>query len=833
MIQQALAGLKVLDLTHYIAGPYCTKLLADYGAEVVKIERPGGDGARRLGPFPKDVAHAERSGIFLHLNTNKRSVGLDLRDAKDRALLEEMVAWADVVAENFRPGVMDRLGLGYERLSAINPGLVMVSISDFGQTGPYRDYRGSEIVDYAIGGCYHVNGQADREPLKLGGSVVQYLAGAHAAAATMVALLGRPFRDHGDHIDISIAETQAGSPDRRSPMLVGYQYTGEVNRRGRQATHTRPCKDGYVNVLVTAMMLERVYDLIGKPELKRDPRFQDPASALRPENREDLEAMLLEWLMERTKAEIWALGQKAHVMTGPVYTVAELLEDPHFRQRGYWEIIDHSEAGQWTYPGLPFQTFGAQAIPRRPAPTLGEHDDEVRQMFVQRRTPRQPLDDTRSWKASGGSRLPLEGVRVVDLTGVFAGTHAVTLLADWGAEVIRVEPLHVNQTQTRGPTAPAQAMIDVSRNWLMAYPDWRPGERPWNRRANFQCHARNKLSMTLNLPDPEALDILLRLVSIADLVVENNVPETIDKLGVGYEVLRKAKPDIVMVRMPAYGLTGPYRDYRSMGAQLEGTAGHCLLRGYPDADPSMTGDTFFGDAIAAVTGAMAAAMALYQTRRTGKGQLVELAQTETLIPLFGEYLLDYQMNDRLPQPQGNDYYRMAPHNVYPCSGDDQWIAIAVGRESEWRGLLRTMGAPEWGSESRFASKEGRYEQRRELDTLVADWTRQYEGRWLMERLQRNGVPAGVLNDEAAAYGDPHLNARGFFEELTHVDAGTHRYPGIVWKMARTPNAIRTPPCTLGEHNDYVYRDLLQVSDDEYDRLKQAGHIGTRHHPGVR
>ncbi len=432
------------------------------------------------------------------------------------------------------------------------------------------------------------------------------------------------------------------------------------------------------------------------------------------------------------------------------------------------------------------------------------------------------------------TRLPLEGLRIADLSVVLAGPHVTSLLADWGAEVIRVEPLQMFQTSTRGRSArPTQADLDANRSWLSAYPNWEPGKRPWNLWPFFQSHGRNKLSMTVDLKQPEGIETLRHLVAISDIVVENNVPETVDRLRIDYPQLRTIKPDLIMLRMPAYGLEGPYQNYRSFGSHLEGASGHTYIRGYEDTDPTMTEDVFFGDACAAATGALAVTIAVRQLRRTGKGQVIELAQTESLLPFFGEFLMDLQMNGRVAGPVGNDLYDMAPHNTYPCAGEDRWIAIAVGNDREWQGLIRTMNGPEWAEDSRFATQDGRFEHRRELDHRVAEWTQQHEPRWVMTALQAEGVPAGVLNNEKDAFEDPQLNSRGFFQELTHPDAGTHRYPGIIWRMGNTPNRIRTPPVTLGEHNGLVYRELLGISDDEFAGLERGGHIGTEYPAHIR
>ena len=435
--------------------------------------------------------------------------------------------------------------------------------------------------------------------------------------------------------------------------------------------------------------------------------------------------------------------------------------------------------------------------------------------------------------AQGRGGLALEGIRVTDLTIVLAGTGAASLLADWGAEVIRVEPLQNLQPVTRGAQAhPSPAFFEANHTWYFAYPDRIAGERPWNRYPFYHAHGKNKMSMTVDMRKPEALELIHRLVRISDIFVENAVPSTLEKLGISYEELREVKPDIIMLRMPAYGLSGPYSSYRSFGSHLEGAAGHAFLRGYPDTDPSMNEDIYYGDAVAAASGAFALATALRRLKKTGKGGLIELAQSEAVIPAFGDLLLDYQVNGRIAGPQGNDLYDAAPHNTFQCKGDDRWVAIAVGNDREWRGLLTALGEPEWGKDPRFSTQQGRFEHRKELDKHVTEWTLQYEDRWVMERLQQERVPAGVLNSDKDVLEDPQIKARGFFEEFDHPDVGTNKYPGIIWKMAKTPNSVRFPPATLGQHNDYVYKELFNISDEEYDRLVREGHIGTEYGPHV-
>jgi crotonobetainyl-CoA:carnitine CoA-transferase CaiB-like acyl-CoA transferase len=388
----ALTGLKVLDFTHYVAGPYCTKLMADYGAEVIKVERlPDGDGSRRMGPYPGDEPHREKSAQFLHLNTNKRGIAVDLKQSDAAGIVERLASWADVVVESYRPGVADRLGIGYERLSRVNPAIVYTSISNFGQTGPYRDYRGSEIILYGMGGEMHSTGLADREPLKLGGNVGLYQAGAVAAVATMGAVLAGSFCPDddaeiatGQHIDVSILETQLGSVDRRQSALLAYQYTGEVSHRpasggsGGYPNAVYPCSDGYLQINGSRMYFPRAVAMLGNPPELATERWKDPSSQGDAEMQEEFEAgYFLPWILERTRAEVWQSAQENRVLSGPINTMADLDVDPSFNARGVFAEGDHPAAGRMRYPGRPFIMNGSPWRLRRTAPLLGQHTAEV------------------------------------------------------------------------------------------------------------------------------------------------------------------------------------------------------------------------------------------------------------------------------------------------------------------------------------------------------------------------------------------------------------------------------------------------------------------------
>ena len=383
MPDQALSDVKVLDLTWYITGPYCTKLLADYGANVVKVERPGeGDPARHLGPFLGDDPHPEKSGLFLHLNTNKRGITLNLKSKTGKNILKELVKDVDILVESFRPGVMERLGLGYEVLEKVNPKLVMTSISNFGQDGPYRDFKASEVIINAMGHTMSSCGLPNREPLKRGANALQYQSGQVAAAATMGALMASRLQGIGQQVDISIMETHAGSADFRTQNLLGYIYSGEecprVDPRDAGLSilpyGVLPAKDGYVQWLLLASHWSRLCRMLGEPEAEMTRRFPDLFDMTR---KGELDALTSNWSSTHTKREVMQKAQAYSCPATAINTPAELVEDPHFAERHFFVEAEHPVAGVLKYIGAPIKIEDAPWGIRRPAPLLGQHNAEV------------------------------------------------------------------------------------------------------------------------------------------------------------------------------------------------------------------------------------------------------------------------------------------------------------------------------------------------------------------------------------------------------------------------------------------------------------------------
>ncbi len=381
MTEQVLTGLKVLDLTQSIAGPFCTKLLADYGAEVIKIERPGsGDPARRAGPFPGDIPHPEKSGLFLYLNTNKQGVTLNLKTRTGTDIFKELVKRSDILVESFSPRVMPGLGLDYETLKQIKPDLVMTSISNFGQSGPYRDWQLTELTSTALSGQMYKLGDPDREPLKHALNIFQYYAGKIAGVATVAAAIRHAALGNGEHIDISLFEIMVCDINNR---LIEYDYSGDRGSRKTAKNYPLfpwggfPAKDGYVAIQGTnrARWEPRLFEMIGKPEWKKDPRFVTDKA--REANKEIVNEVLFAWLKSHTKQEIADAAAKARYPAAAVYNNKELLENEHYRARGFFVDIEHPAAGKLTYPGPAFQISEAGYANRLPAPLLGQHNKEI------------------------------------------------------------------------------------------------------------------------------------------------------------------------------------------------------------------------------------------------------------------------------------------------------------------------------------------------------------------------------------------------------------------------------------------------------------------------
>ncbi|MSQ22131.1 MAG: CoA transferase [Dehalococcoidia bacterium] len=426
--------------------------------------------------------------------------------------------------------------------------------------------------------------------------------------------------------------------------------------------------------------------------------------------------------------------------------------------------------------------------------------------------------------------LPLKGIRVVDLTVVLAGPYCGMILADFGAEVIRVESIQHFPPQTRGIFARPSKDMPSSRS--AGYPNGEPGRRPWNRYPLFNAMGRNKLSMTVDITKPDGMEVFKRLVKVSDVVLENYVPEVMDKLGVSYEMLKQVRPDIIFCKMSAYGDTGPYRNFRAMAQSIDVMLGHGSIRGYADSDSTDQPASVAEDPAEGVQAAFAIVAALYHRNRTGEGQLLDLCLSESYMPYMPQAFMDYAMNGRVQGTLGNRDPVAVPCGNFRCKGNDKWVSISIFTDEEWDGFCRVVNE-EWVHDDRFKDSVSRRRNEDELERLVGSWTQKHDSYEVMHLLQKEGVAVGPLLDEVEAYQDPQLKARGFFVEESQEDAGTHMYPGSLFKMSGTPPLVRRGPVRLGEDNEYVYNEVLGIGGAEYEKLVETGHIGTEYAPHIK
>jgi crotonobetainyl-CoA:carnitine CoA-transferase CaiB-like acyl-CoA transferase len=442
-------------------------------------------------------------------------------------------------------------------------------------------------------------------------------------------------------------------------------------------------------------------------------------------------------------------------------------------------------------------------------------------------------------------RAPLAGVRVIDLGVVLAGPQAAMLLADLGAEVIRVESTQYFPPQTRGIFArPSREVVKASIPVSGGYPNREPGERPWNRFPWFNATARNKLGMTVTLTEPDGPDLFKRLVAVSDVLISNQSPGTLESLGLGYEALAAVNPGLVYVEATSFGATGPYRGYRALGLQMEAYAGHDLLRRYPDRDVSANTWAVTADASGALGMALAAQMGLYARLRTGRGQYIDLSMVENFVGLMGHAVLDFTFNGQVPDSIGNRDYA-AVQGCYRCGGksetgngksgdgpdtvvDDAWLVLTLPDDVAWRAFCRVAGYSEGCSDPRFATVASRYANHDAVDEVIGGWTASTSRDEAVEQLRAAGLMAGPVLDDGDAMIDPHLAARGYWVDIEHTDAGRHRYPGMPYRFTKADTSVRLPPVRLGEHNARIYKNLLGVSDEQFDALSARAHIGTEY-----
>jgi benzylsuccinate CoA-transferase BbsF subunit len=799
-VAQALDGIKVVELGGRVSAPYCGKLFADYGASVVKIEQPGtGDPSRGWGPFPSDTPHLEKSGVFHILNTNKKSVTLDPDVADDRAKIIKLIEGADVLIENNTPQQMRDWGFDYSSLKAVNPALVMISITAFGQTGPYAGWKGRDL------NAYHLSGASSRycglpgeAPLEHGTFAADYFGAVSGASWGLAAVYGRKNTGVGQHVDVSCAEAIAAA-FVGGQNIGGFAQDGKFDKRtgvgmplGAPATIV-PCKDGHVWMLALEPgQWNGIAKVMGDPEWMQTEMFQNMFS--RAQNADLIYPLIEEWTMQHGKHEIMEQCQAAGAPVSAVFTVAEAAEHPHLRERGYIVELDHAELGKLRVLGAPFKLSKSPGGPTSSAPLLGADNDEVLGALE---TQAHPV----ALAAVPGAK-PLTGLRVANFGWVWAGPVVGQTLDFLGAEVYKVE---------------SNVRVDMTRT----LPPFGGGEPGPNRSlSNHACWAGNG-SVTINFKEEEGLALARKLIMESDVVIENFGPGVMDKIGIGYEEMSTRKPDLVMLSMQGAGTYGPLMNTRTYGLSLTSLTGLDSLTGYIDGPP-LPVENAYSDPFTGIFGAFAAVAALNHRDKTGEGQYIDFSQQEAVMQMVGPAFMDYVLNDRVAGPIGNRHPLSvaAPHGVFRCSGDDRWISIAVEGDSEWAALVATMGAPDWADSPEFCDHATRVANIEMLHQQLEHWTQEFDDRELSATLQAAGIAAAPVLNVGDLLSDPHYTARNTFIEVDHPLGFRETIYGSYVKLSDSPVDVRPGP-VIGQDNEHVFKNILGLSEERYAELVEA------------
>lgn len=834
MDTRAIAGLRVLDMSRGIAGAYCTKLLADLGAEVIFLEPPGGHPLRREGPFLTRLGRPDESGLFHFLCANKSAIIADVgvpssetgapspglaRDSQSRPLpssperlgvrdrnrqerndeaerVRRLIAGANLVVEDGQPGEMASRGLGHAALKGLHPSLVVTSLTHFGPTGRWRDWEGSEIADWAMGGYMYFGGHPEREPLMIPCDQAAFHAGVQAAIGSLAALRWAKATGQGQRVEVSALEALLSA---HIWTVARWTHHGQVMRR--TGTDVTRCKDGFVRFLVNRYTPE-MFLLVDRPDLMDDPRFADQPSWRK--NYPEFRVILEEWCLGQSKDDIFRRGQELRIPCAPVWDAKDLSTSALLQERK-WLVA--YEPGL-VFPGYPYLMSESPPSLRKRAPVLGESVEDWASPGNPPLFSSLPPGERKGARKAASRqknkrRLPLEGVRVLEITGNWAGPYAGRMLADLGAEVIKIED----------PKNPQ------GRNML--YPGIQPLKHHYNRSAYFNKLHRNKKSLTLDVSEPEGRETFLKLIELSDVFIENTSLRVMRNFNIRYKDLRRVNPQLIYAAISAFGDTGALADYVAYGGNIEAACGLSAVMGYLGEDYPYNSGQFYCDPITASHAAVAVLAALEYRERTGKGQYLDLSLAENGINFFAESFLEYVCTGKKRPAMGNRHPVYAPQGCYPTVGDDMWMVVTVRSDEEWQRFADVLGAPELKDE-RYRTVEGRRRHHDELDAMIKKWSARYDHVEASSLLQRVGISAAPVLTNWEMVSNAHIFDLGFYQTIPHPEMGAYPQPGMPWRLLESPGVIQAPAPLYGAHNEEILRGLLKLPEERLATLYGKG-----------
>ncbi len=790
MSQAVLEGVRVLDL---IDGPgaYGPRLLAGFGADVIRVEPPGGARDRWRGsPWHREPVLARPGAYFVHYNAGKRSVTLDIGEDAGREDFQRLLASATIVMDN---GHLARAGFDVDSLIERESPLVVVSVTPFGVVGPRAHWLGPDIVVQAMSSMVGYYGYRNERPVRFGAAQSEQMTGLAAALGALLALRGARNHGCGDFVDITAERVCALTSFQMSNPSLHHQFGFERTRTPRAAglpAGVYEAKDGYYAFNAWRDAAETVEFLIRHGA---DPGLRERLATLGAAFQQDPVARqaVAAFVAGGTQDELTETIQSEGLMALPINDVERLLADHFLATRKYF--VDVTLPGGTTVKdsGPPVRLHATPMRLGGAVPEPGAHNAQV---LDQSASPPSPPPS-----ATGDAGRPLQGVRILDLSWLIAGPLATRLLADFGAEVIKIE---------------SRLRMDIGRANRVPLFGVLPGDANTNPDTGGYFHDANasKLSCTINLGNEHGRELLRRLVAISDVMLCNLAGDQFDKWGLGYETARAINPGIIMVNMPSMQSTGPKRNWRGFGDTFVGLAGLKSISGNPGEPPLPWGHQYADFSSNPYHAAIAIMVALEHRRRTGEGQFIEVSQFESTTALMGEAFVDYGMTGEMPSPPGNHDPDACPHNFYRCSGDDSWCAIAILDDAQWRALAQTTGIPELRNPD-FNTLAGRRSAEAQIDAAIEEWTANRDRHDVAELLQAAGVPAGALQTTPdLIHRDPTMGANHFIaqEHPSGREFLIHGNP--IQPRHNSPIVTRAP--LIGEHTFEVLHDILGLSEDE-------------------
>jgi crotonobetainyl-CoA:carnitine CoA-transferase CaiB-like acyl-CoA transferase len=806
-----LYGVRVLDLGTGVAGAYAAKLLADAGASVLDVEPPGGNPLRGWSASGRSLDDAGDGLLFRYLHTSRRACTLDLERDADRARLLALYEDADLVLSRFPAGFLEARSIGYEALAARNPRATLITLSPFGSEGPWRDRPANDFTLQAWCGSTASRGRPGVPPVQAGGEPSEWMAGSYAAVGALAALRRADLSGRGDCIDIS--QLEAVTPTLTNYGSVWGSLSGDVSTGASEDVPSiEPTSDGWVGFcLFTGQQWLDFLVMIERPDLAEDASIQTMAGRYGrgPELREVVRA----YTRRHTTAEVLERCELLRVPAAPIGNGQNLPEMEHFAERGSFV---RNPRGEFLQPRIPYRAerWAPRAFESAPLPPTAAEPAQWREVVA-----RPPRRGGREGATQGGGAgdpaRPLEGLRVLDATAFWAGPYAAFVLSTLGADVIHVESIQRPDGMRFGTTvAPSESL-------------W------WETGPTFHAANTGKRSITLDLSRPEGIELFLGLAAQSDLVLENYSPRVLENFGLSQERLASVNPDISLIRMPAFGLDGPWRNRGGFAQTIEQVSGVAWLTGYDESAGDQAGPftpRAAGDPLAGLHAAFAALLATHHAEHGNPGGLVESVMVETSLAMTAETVMEYDVSGMLVPCMGNRSLRAVPQGLYPCAGgegcDTPWLALSIEDDEEWRRLADLMGRSDWSAEPGLATREGRRERHDELDAGIAAWSREQGLDQAVRELQGAALRAApVVRSRLGDTLEVHAGSH-FYEEQRHPVTGVHRLPALPLRFGRAPGRwFDRPAPTLGEHNDEVLGGLLGLSEADLAKLREAQVIG--------